>query len=516
MKKEKQVRQYTRRTKSGKVVTVKAHTAKYDAAEELKKAMKKKGAGEELSKKKAEVEENPLGFSADDYKEWYHWDMEDDANNEAALRVEKALIKKMGKRAYNKYLKDMTDSYSARGHKKAHQALLDEHTASQKKQDAESSKAAKDIARGSKEKVTEEKELKRAKSRNSNGTLGKENNLIRSQGDYVRRLMSHYKDGELNPMMGSYIAAEKKILEELKRHKGSVLSAQEIDASKDAIAKKHKLSYEEDGVYSDKSGKTYRISTNPITGKSTLHPMVGSTLGATEAQIRSAGRTDTNAVDDKRLSSIIWGVKSTKSSTTTKKKETKGDRAVSRMNKLVNEALSSTTSDPKALKKQLRALIDYNGGPLNYGDKIGKRIDEIREQLGKRSSKKRVDKKSDYDYETSMKNLENYFAEERRKSTSKAKTQSSTAPTKKRLKGNEPISEQSLNSRGFKTFKMPQIGTLYLGKRGKGAYIRFKGKKTIQKATIDDYEDFITGHNGLTKAQKKQLSSLGYTEHEEY
>lgn len=52
---------------------------------------------------------------------------------------------------------------------------------------------------------------------------------------------------------------------------------------------------------------------------------------------------------------------------------------------------------------------------------------------------------------------------------------------------------------------MSQIGTLYLGKRGKGAYIRFKGKKTIQKATIDDYEDFITGHNGLTKAQKKHL-----------
>lgn len=63
---------------------------------------------------------------------------------------------------------------------------------------------------------------------------------------------------------------------------------------------------------------------------------------------------------------------------------------------------------------------------------------------------------------------------------------------------------------------MLQIGTLYLGKKGKGAYIKFKGKKTIQKAYIDDYGDFITGHNGLTKAQKKQLSSLGYTEHEEY
>ena len=263
MKKEKTVRTYQRRTKSGKMITVHEHKASYDAAEEARKAAAKKaGAGSELSKKKATMEESPLGFSADDYKEWYHWDMENDANNEAALRVEKALIKKMGKKAYNKYLEDMSNSYSARGHKKAHQALLDEHTASQKKQDDKSKVSAKDIVRDTK------------------------------------------------------------------------------DSSK---------------------------------------------------------------------------------SSTTKKKETKGDRAVSRMHKLVNEALSSTTSDPKALKKQLGALIDYNGGPMNYGDKIGKRIDEIREQLGKRSSKKRVNKKSDYDYETSMKNLENYFAEERRKITSKRK-----------------------------------------------------------------------------------------------
>ena len=32
MKQEKQVKSYTRRTKSGKTVTVKAHTAKYEAA----------------------------------------------------------------------------------------------------------------------------------------------------------------------------------------------------------------------------------------------------------------------------------------------------------------------------------------------------------------------------------------------------------------------------------------------------------------------------------------------------
>lgn len=144
MKKEKTVRTYQRRTKSGKMVTVREHKASYDAAEEARKAAAKKaGAGSELSKKKAVKEENPLGFSEADYKEWYHWDMEDDANNEAALRVEKALTKKMGKKAYNKYLEDMSNSYSARGHKKAHQALLDEHTASQKKQDAEISKTKK-------------------------------------------------------------------------------------------------------------------------------------------------------------------------------------------------------------------------------------------------------------------------------------------------------------------------------------------------------------------------------------
>ena len=173
MKKEKTVRTYQRRTKSGKMVTVREHKASYDAAEEARKAAAKKaGAGSELSKKKAIKEENPLGFSEADYKEWYHWDMENDANNEAALRVEKALTKKMGKKAYNKYLEDMSNSYSARGHKKAHQSLLDEYTAQQKKQDAESSKAAKDIARGAKKKDAEAKasKVKEVKSSSTSGT----------------------------------------------------------------------------------------------------------------------------------------------------------------------------------------------------------------------------------------------------------------------------------------------------------------------------------------------------------
>lgn len=49
MKKEKTIRTYQRKTKSGKITTVKSHTAKYDAAAEVaKKASRKKGAGGEL------------------------------------------------------------------------------------------------------------------------------------------------------------------------------------------------------------------------------------------------------------------------------------------------------------------------------------------------------------------------------------------------------------------------------------------------------------------------------------
>lgn len=189
MKKEKTIRSYKRKTKSGKVVTVKQHTAKYDAAEEMKKALAKKGAGEELASKKLTasemkqvkdiVEENSeldeqyvaafypelsprmvkavmaeyrkksatpkakaantagktskpkaekssapdLGFTADEYKAWYHWDTENDPKNKAAMKVKKALLGAMGPRAYKKYEEDMTNSYSSKGHSKAYGTL---------------------------------------------------------------------------------------------------------------------------------------------------------------------------------------------------------------------------------------------------------------------------------------------------------------------------------------------------------------------------------------------------------
>jgi hypothetical protein len=121
MQKEKKVRAYTRKV-NGKTVTVKAHTAKYDAAEEARKAFaKREGAGKELEKvkiKKVAPAENDLGFTEADYKAWYHWDMVDDPNNPQALKVKRALTKTMGRKGYQAYEDQMSDTYSARGHMK--------------------------------------------------------------------------------------------------------------------------------------------------------------------------------------------------------------------------------------------------------------------------------------------------------------------------------------------------------------------------------------------------------------
>ena len=54
MKKEKTVKSYQRRTKSGKVITVRQHTAKYEASDK-KEASRKDGAGTELGNKKFKI-----------------------------------------------------------------------------------------------------------------------------------------------------------------------------------------------------------------------------------------------------------------------------------------------------------------------------------------------------------------------------------------------------------------------------------------------------------------------------
>lgn len=68
MKKEKKVRTYQRRTKSGKTVTVKAHTAKYDAAEKAKEMAQKKGAGKELEERRKQPVQLEIPFEEGDEK----------------------------------------------------------------------------------------------------------------------------------------------------------------------------------------------------------------------------------------------------------------------------------------------------------------------------------------------------------------------------------------------------------------------------------------------------------------
>lgn len=209
MQKEKKVRAYTRKSKSGKTVQVKAHTQKYDAAEEARKAFAaKKGAGEELATKQLTekelkqvqdiVEENSeldeeylaafypelspkmikavmaahkaksatpkakaantagkspksetpdLGFTAEEYKAWYHWDMDKDPKNPSALKVKKTLVAAMGPRAYRKYEDDMTDSYTARGDKKAFGAVGE---LVQARKDARNAKSMEKLHKGQK------------------------------------------------------------------------------------------------------------------------------------------------------------------------------------------------------------------------------------------------------------------------------------------------------------------------------------------------------------------------------
>lgn len=69
MKKEKQVRSYKRRTKSGKTVIVKAHTAKYEAADEkAKEVSKKPGAGKELEERKKKPVQLEVPFDKEEEK----------------------------------------------------------------------------------------------------------------------------------------------------------------------------------------------------------------------------------------------------------------------------------------------------------------------------------------------------------------------------------------------------------------------------------------------------------------
>lgn len=164
MKKEKQVKSYQRRTKSGKLVTVRAHSAKYDAAEKAKEAAKKKGAGGELEarsmtkealsmrgKKEADLIKEQLAkyggekgkelakekkttpekkskrvasvkkqqnaktsnspISSAEFKAWYH-----DPKSKEGKAAAKKLKEQVGAEKYKELNKQANSGYSTRGH----------------------------------------------------------------------------------------------------------------------------------------------------------------------------------------------------------------------------------------------------------------------------------------------------------------------------------------------------------------------------------------------------------------
>ena len=116
MKKEKTVRTYQRRTKSGKIVTVRQHTSKYDAAERAKDSSKRKGAGEELEKVKTKkaLQKADLfdgyDFSEEDFNEWY-----EGTGSASDKKVAKALRKTLGRKAYDELNDAAADSYKKGG-----------------------------------------------------------------------------------------------------------------------------------------------------------------------------------------------------------------------------------------------------------------------------------------------------------------------------------------------------------------------------------------------------------------
>lgn len=120
MKKEKSVRTYQRKSKNGKVVTVRSYKAKYDAAEEARKEMAKRaGAGDEFKKKKSSAPAD-LGFTADEFKIWAN-----DLDTKEAKRIDKILVKKYGEKAVQK-LADEINAGNSRTHKTVFARLTSE------------------------------------------------------------------------------------------------------------------------------------------------------------------------------------------------------------------------------------------------------------------------------------------------------------------------------------------------------------------------------------------------------
>lgn len=415
MKKEKKVRTYQRRTKSGKTITVRAHTASYEAAEKAKEAAKKKGAGDEISErkkknwelpmdeflkkmkeerlqkrddeeetkkvedkkpkkksekkteKKSPAKKNTVGtgtngqeskkktttkkmvakaeasepaFTKDEFKEWYRG-----TGSAADKKVAKALRKQLGRSGYRKFEDEAIDNYTSRGHLSMFKRVSGGSSSSVKTKSADAST-----------KVTKDK-VSTPKKEKQSAEVKKE---FAHQKSYVQHIL---KLSSKDPAMKSYIAAESKILSDLKSYNGPIKTGSEIMDSEKALTKKHGLIYDGDGEYRDrKSGKMYRVSTSPITGISTLHPLTGYLSGATTKQLRQAGfkGKDESTIDYDKLRKIIWGgTKGKKDSTPKVSKPT--------LSKKVSKQITPEQLKKEAAMGSTSTKLAFNIGGATYG-----------------------------------------------------------------------------------------------------------------------------------------------------
>ena len=106
MKKEKVVKAHKRRTKTGKVVTVRQHTASYDASDKLKESIKKEGAGDELKEIRDKSVYEDFNFSQEEFQEWY-----EGTGSDADLKVTAELYRLFGNKKFEELNNLAADNY---------------------------------------------------------------------------------------------------------------------------------------------------------------------------------------------------------------------------------------------------------------------------------------------------------------------------------------------------------------------------------------------------------------------
>ena len=227
MQKEKSVRTYQRKSKNGKVVTVRSYKAKYDAAEEARKEMAKRaGAGDELKKKKSAAPAD-LGFTADEFKIWAN-----DLDEKEAKRIDKILVKKYGEKAVQK-LADEINAGNSRTYKAVFARLSSEKPKESKKDRVvDDFLSGKDVSKQLTEKKSSRKTTKVGKGEYQTGMKVANKKLSAKEQKLVDKILDENK-GELDKeyLEAFYPEVSKKVHE-------AVIKAQSAKSLKEKPVKK--------------------------------------------------------------------------------------------------------------------------------------------------------------------------------------------------------------------------------------------------------------------------------------